>query len=716
MQATTFRGYTDVTGQISLEQLINGIKSSEKVQRLLDRISFQMHRGDEETAKSIKMQLPFITLTSNFSTIRQGCGILTYNGIITIDIDYLEKDVLATTRKIIESDPNTLICFLSPRQSGLKVFMWMDTPQAERMRKRDLSGETIDYRKLDKHHAQMYDMTKEHIERITGIKVDTTGRDIGRGFYMSQDKNVYVNEELLAKVKPLSNIVNRPPKDEKKQRGSKAAIEPMVIEDKKIDHHMEIAFKKAIDVTRKKHSFKKGSRNTFINYLGGACYKRKIPFEQALVLTMRKYGNGGINISKPLNNGYIYTSKIDEAEKERKRPMMEQLTEFLNENYAFRYNLVAERMEVAKLGVAMEGKEKPLVYKFMDEREYNTVYLETQLARINVSRVNLKAIINSSFSPEYNPFVSYFEGLPKWDGVDHITKLADMVTTTNQEVWRTSLLKWLVGLVACATQDKAVNQHALMLYSSGQGIGKSSWVQRLLPPELADYQRIGMVEPKNKDHAMLLSTHLLINIDEFDGVKRSDLAALKRIITLDSVNERKAYAADTKMMVRRASFIASTNNQKCLQDMEGNRRFLLSTVLSVDLTQEINYNGVYAQAYHLLKSNYRYWYTGEEIVEINTRNEDYRMKEPAEELFYVHFRKASAADYMAKWYPAAHIMSYLGSVTRLGLDVYTQNTIVRVLERDGFCKRTGTSGLTEYQVLKLSFEEVESEAKYKAKA
>ena len=170
------------------------------------------------------------------------------------------------------------------------------------------------------------------------------------------------------------------------------------------------------------------------------------------------------------------------------------------------------------------------------------------------------------------------------------------------------------------------------------------------------------------------------------------------------------------MMVRRASFIASTNNQKCLQDMEGNRRFLLSTVLSVDLTQEINYNGVYAQAYHLLKSNYRYWYTGEEIVEINTRNEDYRMKEPAEELFYVHFRKASAADYMAKWYPAAHIMSYLGSVTRLGLDVYTQNTIVRVLERDGFCKRTGTSGLTEYQVLKLSFEEVESEAKYKAKA
>ena len=170
------------------------------------------------------------------------------------------------------------------------------------------------------------------------------------------------------------------------------------------------------------------------------------------------------------------------------------------------------------------------------------------------------------------------------------------------------------------------------------------------------------------------------------------------------------------MMVRRASFIASTYNQKCLQDMEGNRRVLLSTVESVDLSQKVNHAGVYAQAFYLLMNGFQYWFEGDEIQDINLRNENYRMKEPAEELFYVHFRQATAADYMAKWYPAAQIMAYLGSVSRINQDVYTQNTIVKVLERGGFCKRLGTSGLTEYQVIRLSFEEVESEAKFKSAA
>ena len=51
-----------------------------------------------------------------------------------------------------------------------------------------------------------------------------------------------------------------------------------------------------------------------------------------------------------------------------------------------------------------------------------------------------------------------------------------------------------------------------------------------------------MVNSNNKDHSMLLTTHLLVNLDEFDGVKRSEVADLKRAITQDSINERKAYA------------------------------------------------------------------------------------------------------------------------------------------------------------------------------
>ena len=90
-------------------------------------------------------------------------------------------------------------------------------------------------------------------------------------------------------------------------------------------------------------------------------------------------------------------------------------------------------------------------------------------------------------------------------------------------------------MVVCATNDSIANHHVLVLYSKAQGLGKSSWVQKLLPPELSEYRRTGMIDFNAKDHSMLLSTHLLINLDEFDGVRRVEVAALKRIISIDTV-------------------------------------------------------------------------------------------------------------------------------------------------------------------------------------
>ena len=713
INATAYRGYTDVKAEISLNKFIDEIRFSPRGYKMITRIAELMQSGEDKKASNVKKQLPFYSATANYELERQAYSIKSYNFIITIDIDNLTQEVLCEVRKLIEADPNTVACFLSPRKCGLKVLMYMDTPVAQNLRKGIMGSKSIDFATLDRHHVIMYDLTRKYIEELTGVLVDTSGKDIGRGIYLSHDKEAYLNEALLEKIVPITNIVNKPKKLEPSKRGTKPSIEPINLGDVLVENRFRVIFRNAIDSTRKKFKFEEGSRNSFINQLGVTCHRRYIPFDQALTMAIEKYGNSGEDIATPLKNSYQYSNKAEEEDSRKKLPI-EKITAFLNENYTFRYNEISEKVEYKHKCLCANNTEGGDKFKTMEDRDINSVVVEALLSQVKVHRNFMKTVIQSDFTPSYNPFMEYFTKLPEWDGTDYIGQLADMVTTTNQEFWHKSLKKWLVGMVACATIDKAVNQHALMLYSSGQGIGKSTWVRRLLPPELEEYQRTGMVNTNNKDHSMLLSTHLLINLDEFDGVKRSELADLKRIITLDSVNERKAYAADTKMMVRRASFIASTNNQKCLQDMEGNRRFLMSTVLNVDLSQEINYTGVYSQAYHLLNHGYRYWFVGEEIVDINERNEHYRMKEPAEELFYVHFRKASEADYMAKWLPAAQIMAYLGTVSRIGQDVYTQNTIVKLVERDGFNKRTGTSGLTEYQVLKLSFEEVESETKYRA--
>ena len=53
---------------------------------------------------------------------------------------------------------------------------------------------------------------------------------------------------------------------------------------------------------------------------------------------------------------------------------------------------------------------------------------------------------------------------------------------------------------------------------------KKPFTTVMLPPELAEYYRNGMIDPANKDDLLLLSTRLLINMEEFEGVKTGDIA------------------------------------------------------------------------------------------------------------------------------------------------------------------------------------------------
>lgn len=152
-----------------------------------------------------------------------------------------------------------------------------------------------------------------------------------------------------------------------------------------------------------------------------------------------------------------------------------------------------------------------------------------------------------------------------------------------------------MGLVACALSDEDMNQLVIILYSE-QGKGKSSWIRRLLPPEWKEYFYNGIIDPSNKDDARLLATRIIINMEEFEGVKPGELAALKRIIAQDNVTQRKAYDIEAFTLPRHCSFIASTNNRQCLQDIGGNRRFLPITITGIDYHTPVNHPGIYAQA------------------------------------------------------------------------------------------------------------------------
>lgn len=169
--------------------------------------------------------------------------------------------------------------------------------------------------------------------------------------------------------------------------------------------------------------------------------------------------------------------------------------------------------------------------------------------------------------------------------------------------------------------------------------------------------------------------------------------------------ERKAYDMQMYTFIRRASFIASTNNPHCLPDIGENRRILFNSLLDIDYHTPVNYEGVYAQAYALYRQGFRYWYEKDEVTFLNHRNEAFRQKDPVEENLFFYFRAAKPADIQAKWYPAAYLLSVLSLNGRTQSNAQMKQMLVNVLESNGFRSRKTADGVTEYWVVEYTPEE-----------
>ena len=713
---TAYSGFSKVRGKINLGRVIGNIRNGVHAQNVF-KVRMLVSQGKTEEANNVKRQLPFYTVTATYREKRLAYSMTGYNHVILLDIDDLSEDRLDGVRKKINENPNTLASFLTPKGHGFKVFVFLKTEYAIRLRKRlaEKLEETgkVEFALLEKHHLEMYNECKRYYEELLEVKVDASGKDISRGFFTSYDNKAYLNEELMKEVdETVTNIV-LPEESTEKKKGKKEKREKAEKEKRKteVEPWERMEFNKAVLAVKRISKFEEGNRDNFLFTLGNKCYAKGLDEEVAVRLTREKFGQQGMDVDTPLHNAYTYTDKTQKAaeKKEEKTDTINQVIDFLKTHYDIRRNVILDRLEYLDFNEKEEiwkGKFRP-----MRARNYNSIFLQLQLAGIKCYRNFLQAVIDSSYAREFNPFMDYIGKLKPWDGVtDYIGQLADTVQAEDQEFWRKSFRRWFVGMLAGALQEEAVNHLVIILYSE-QGKGKSTWIRRLLPPEWREYYRNGMVEPGNKDHQILLSTHLIISMEEFEGVKPGDVAGLKRTITQESVTERKAYDTQAYNYVRHASFIASTNNRQCLQDIGGNRRFLPSAIKSLDYRTPVNYEGIYAQAYALLKEGYKYWYEGEEIEELNRHNEQHRMKDPVEENLFVYFRKPEEEDMHVKWMPAAAILSKIAIFGKIQVNRQTTQTLVLSLEKYRFETRRDNQGSIEYKVVDRMEDEIQREWK-----
>jgi predicted P-loop ATPase len=354
----------------------------------------------------------------------------------------------------------------------------------------------------------------------------------------------------------------------------------------------------------------------------------------------------------------------------------DQLETYLNSKWDFKINEIRSKVEWKLKSEA--------VFKELREIDLNSLYRICRKEFPKLKRPDLQSILYSDFSPKYNPFVAYVDNLPEWEEeYDFISMLANTIQTPNQDHWLKCFKKWFVALVGCMLVDEIVNHSALVLYG-GQGLGKTTWLDNLVPNELKEYKHNGFVNPKSKDTFVALSEKMFINIDELEALRANEIGAFKAMVTLPSINVRRVYGHYTEQMPRRASFAASTNDKGILTDVTGSRRFLMFETLNINYQHDVPLEGAYAQALALLRDGFKFHFDKEDIQELNVANEQFKAvnieEDWVDELFIIA-DDIEEADFVGS---ASIVTQYIAKANNVKSNISMINRIGKILTRKGY--------------------------------
>ena len=322
--------------------------------------------------------------------------------------------------------------------------------------------------------------------------------------------------------------------------------------------------------------------------------------------------------------------------------------QFLTDNYLFRRNILNGKVEY--LTINAEQSDSQSVWRTLTPEALNSIVRKAKQEQItkNSPKTDIQEVIYSDATPVYDPISEFLMHLPKWDGQNHLAKLFSRLPGISSEqldflvIWfRSAVAHWL-------QKDKLHANESVPTLIGSQGCGKSTFIARLLPPELQEYYLDHLNLSNKFDKEMALTNNLLVNLDELDAIRPSQQAALKQTLSKIKVNGRTIYGSSQQDRPRYASFVATTNNPHPLSDVTGSRRFICIEIPDgqyIDNAGEIDYEQLYAQlVYEVNELKAPYWFTNEQVARIQELNQNYTDEKDITEIIEACFRKPNEGE------------------------------------------------------------------------
>lgn len=368
-------------------------------------------------------------------------------------------------------------------------------------------------------------------------------------------------------------------------------------------------------------------------------------------------------IKKLIESKEIYTIQEDISN-------MAKLENFIVENYAPERNTITNEIKIDGIVI--------------DDHKLNSIYkTASKILDFNVAKSDVRDIINSDATKDFNPLNSFFSVKEYNEG--QIEAYIDCIHPNN-EYNRWAFKKWLVGTVhnwISPLAETKVSPLTLVLCGQKQGTGKTSFFRNLLPEDLQDYLIEKKIDANDKDSMYNLAKGLICFDDEFGGLATKDVKDFKRVADTNWIDIRLPYSAFYSKIKRRASLCGTTNETNILKDVTGNRRLLPINVESIDYEKmiKIDTNSLWRESYKLWREDFDWKiYKSEDIEFLNEHTIKNIDVNPIEELFFTHFSLEETNEHSQKVVMnQGEILNYLNAncatnVTKYDVkDIFTKN-------------------------------------------
>ena len=547
-----------------------------------------------------------------------------YTGLVLLEVNNLTgRDEADAVRNGAAEMPQTLMAFVGADGQSVKIVCRGELFPDESKR---LDADTLPSNDADiaLFHENLYERARMIYNGQLGVTIEKLEPIPQRICYMSYDESLVYNPmatPIYAKIEKATESLNRQP----------STMEPTENYERHRSMHnvFEFNLSKAYDDVEG-ISDEEERCHALLSRLAQYCQETGLPMAPCVRQAIMKsefWGEADL-VKKVFENAY----REEHVKKYMQRrgimrtktiPPETLLTMktniFLNTNYELRKNVMR--------GVAEYRMRTGVGFSFQDltEEARNSITMRALEQGIRCWDKDIRRYVNSDDIERYDPVNDYLEHLPRWDGKDRVTPLAERVPTEWKE-WTYLFHIWMRSMVAMWLGKGQLTGNALVpLLIGRQGCGKSSFCRILLPRELQDYYNDRINFKNENDLNLGLSSFGLINLDEFDRVTQRQQIVLKYLVSTADLKYRPPYGKAYTTNRRYASFIGTTNEQTPLTDPSGSRRFLCVLIDGdIDFETPVQHKQLFAQLMYEIRQGERYWLTKEEERALMEHNLQYQ--------------------------------------------------------------------------------------------